>query len=336
LTNASAAFIEQETQDMALLSLQASYAQLPAGRIALLPMNTAGAAANFAAATGLNKKWEAITEQQLVDTNIFNAARYPLAFYLGNENYVKTVTTNGDGKTAITRYLAGGGTIVILASGPFPFYYGYGPVDQPGPADQLLPALGLPIQGFEQAPPGIYMQRNTNQTILQSVPVNFPFPPGDQRLRAVNGGSVDPVNRYVPLIRAQDSGGTSYGDAAAFIAFRTGPARDGKIVYVWSTLLAGPQGQSIMADLVSWILDATLRPPQPRFNSIQLPDNVHAVFNFDATSNLDYVLQYRSSLTVGAWALLNDLLSVPTNRSIWATNNIEGINTRFYRLLVGP
>ena len=93
-----------------------------------------------------------------MDSNQFNATRYPLAFYLGGENYVKTVNTTGDGKTAVTQYLAGGGTLVILASGPFPFYYGYGPADAAGPADPLLPAYGLNIVGFETPPAGIYMR----------------------------------------------------------------------------------------------------------------------------------------------------------------------------------
>lgn len=206
LSNASTAFVEAETQSLALLALQASYAQLPTGRIALLPLNVAGPAANFAAATGLDKKWDIITESQLVDTNWFNAVRYPLAFHLGNESYVKTVVTNGDGK----------------------------------------------------------------------------------------------------------------------------------VLYVWSTLLSGPQGQAIMADAVSWILDATLRPPQPQFNSIQVPDGLHAAINFDARSNVDYVIQYRNSLGGGIWSLLNDCLSAPTNRSIWFTNNIGGTGSRFYRLKVGP
>jgi hypothetical protein len=336
LSNASAIFVDQETQNLALLALQASYAQLPNGKIALLPLDTAGPAANFAAATGLNKKWDAITEQQLVDTNWFNAARYPLAFHLGNENYVKTVVTTGDGKNAITRYLAGGGVLVVLASLPFPFYYGYGPADAPGPADPLLPTFGIPIQGFEQAPPDIFMQRNTNQTILQSVPTVFPFPPGDQRLRAITGSAVSAANRYLPLIKALGTNGVNYGDAAAFIAFGTGPAKGGKVVYVWSTLLSGPQGQAIMADVVSWILDATLRPPQPQFNSIQVPDNLQAVFNFTAISNLDYIGQYRNSLGVGTWLLVRDFSSAPTNRSIWFTNNISGTDSRFYRLIVGP
>jgi hypothetical protein len=336
LSNASTAFVEEETQSQAVLALRASYAQLPAGRIALLPMNTAGPAANFAAATGLDKKWDRISEPQLVDTNGFNAARYPLAFHLGGENYVKTVATDGDGKAAITRYLAAGGTLVVLASGPFPFYYGYGPADLPGPADPLLPALGMPFQGFEQAPPGMLMQRNTNQTILQSVPALFPFPPGDPRLRAINSAAVNGANRYLALVRALDANGNNYGDAAAFLAFRTGPARNGKVVYVWSSLLAGPQGQAIMVDVVSWILDATLRPPPPRFNSIQVPDVLHAAINFDAGSNVDYVIQYRNRLAVGIWSPLNDFMSASTNRSIWFTNNIGGTDSRFYRLSAGP
>jgi len=336
LVAASATFVQQETQELAVLALQASYSQLPTGRIALLPLNTAGPGANFAAATGLRKKWDALTELQFVDPNWFNASRYPLAFYLGSENYVKTVTTNGDGKAAVTNYLAGGGTLVILATGPFPFYYGYGPADQPGPADPLLPALGITILGFEQAPAGIFMRRYSNQTIVESVPDQFAFPPGDPRLRAISGPAVSSANRYVPFIKAVDPQGNYYGDAAAFLAFGTGPAKGGKVVYVWATLLAGPQGQSIMADVVSWILDAVLRPPPPRPESLQVLDANHAAFHFTAVSNLDYIVQSRDSLSAGSWSTLQDLGSTPTNRSLWFTNIISGKASRFYRLRVGP
>jgi hypothetical protein len=299
-------------------------------------MNTAGPGANFATATGLRSKWDALTEQQLIDTNTFNPTRYPIAFYLGGENYVKTVVTSGDGKAAVTKYLAGGGTLVVLASGPFPFYYGYGPADQPGPADPLLPALGMPFQGFEQAPPGIFMQRYTNQTILQSVPVQFAFPPGDQRLRAITSSAVSSANRYVPLIEAIDPQGINYGDAAVFIAFGTGAAKGGKVLYVWDTLLSGPQGQSIMADTVSWILNATLRPPQPRFDSVMVVDTGKLAFHFSASANLDYVLQTRTNLGLGNWTLLEDFSSAATNRSVWVTNIVNGVSPRFYRLVVGP
>jgi hypothetical protein len=336
LAAASASFVQQENQDLALLALQPSYASLPDGKIALLPMNTAGAAANFAAATGLRKKWVALTETQFVDTNSFNAARYPLAFYLGNENYVKTVSTTGDGKAAITNYLAGGGTLVILASGPWPFYYGYGPNDQSGPADPLLPTFGLSFQGFEQAPPGIFMLRYTNQTILHFVSNQFPFPPGDPRLRAIAGSSVSTANRYVPFIKTVDPQGNYYGDAAFFIAFGTGSAKGGRIVYVWTTLLSGPQGQQIMADIVTWILDARLRPPRPQLHSLRVPDASHFAFSFDAASNLDYLVQYRNTLSAGGWLTLQDLSSAPTNRALSFTNATTSSASRFYRLAVAP
>ena len=109
-----------EMQRQMLLALRASYAQLPSNKIALLPLSTSGAAANFAALTGLNLKWRSLTETQMVDAAYFTASRFPLAFYLGSENYVKTVTTTGDGKTAISRYLAGGGTLVVLATAVVP------------------------------------------------------------------------------------------------------------------------------------------------------------------------------------------------------------------------
>lgn len=336
LTNASAAFVQEETQALQLLALQQAYAQLPMGRIALLPLSTAGAGANFAAATGLRNKWDVLTESQFVDTNRFNAARYPLAFSLGSENYVKTVATSGDGKAAITKYLAAGGTLVVLATGPFPFYYGYGPADQPGPADPLLPSLGMPFQGFEQAPPGIFMQRYPNQTILQSVPAQFAFPPGDQRLRAITGPAVSPLNRYVPFIKAVDAAGNYYGDAAVFMAFGTGLAKGGKVLYVWDTLLSGPQGQSIMADTVSWIVNAALRPPAPKFDSLTIVDSTRIAFHFTATANLDYILQTRGSLATGTWSTLQDFSSAPTNRFLWVTNNATATQARFYRLAAGP
>jgi len=67
LSNAAAAFLLEEQQRQMLLALQTNFSQLPAGKIAVLPLNTSGAAANFASITGLNLKWRAIAETQLVD-----------------------------------------------------------------------------------------------------------------------------------------------------------------------------------------------------------------------------------------------------------------------------
>jgi hypothetical protein len=168
------------------------------------------------------------------------------------------------------------------------------------------------------------------------VPASFPFPPGDQRLRAIDRTSVSAANRYLPLIKAAIPQGTDYGDAAAFIAFGTGPATGGKILYIWSTLLSGPQGQSILADAVNWVVNATLRPPRPSFGAILWPDKSHVAFNFNAQSNLDYLIQSRDSLSAGNWTKLLNLPSAPTNRSFWFTNSIGGTSAQCLRLTVGP
>ncbi|HWI57060.1 MAG TPA: hypothetical protein VNZ22_07525, partial [Bacillota bacterium] len=336
LSNAAAAFLAQEQQRQLLLELQAGFSQLPANKIALLPLDTSGAPATFAAITGLNRKWQALTETQLVDGVTFTAARYPLAFYLGSENYVKTVITNGDGKAAVTRYLAGGGTLVVLASGPFPFYNGYGPNDQPGPADPLLPVLGLPIyNAFEQAPANLSLVISTNQSILHSVPAVFPFPPGDPRLRPVKRSQVSSAHRYVPWLTVTNFAGQGYGDAACFIEFGSGSAKGGKVIYIWSSLLSGPQGQALMANAVGWIVDAVLRPPSARFNSISHQRSSWVTLGFDALPNLDYTLQYRSDLGTGSWLLSQDFGSAPVGRSLSVTSTISG-SSRYYRLGIRP
>lgn len=339
LSNSAAAFALEEQQRQMMLALRASFVQLPDGKIALLPLSTSGAAANFAALTGLSLKWQALTETQMVDATYFTASRFPLAFYLGSENYVKTVVTDGDGKTAVTRYLAGGGTLVVLGSGPFPFYYGYGPNDQPGPSDPLLPALGLPIyNAFEQAPANLNMVVTTNQSILHSEPRILPFPPGDPRLRSVNRSQVSTSHRYVPWLTVTNMAGTGYGDAGCFIAFGSGAAKGGKVLYLWSSLLSGPQGPALMADAVSWIIDGTLRTPAPRFNSINLLNQYSLAFSFPALPNLAYALQYTNTVSTSTniWPLLQEFGSSPVERSLSYTGAISTAQSRFFRLWVRP
>ncbi len=320
---------------MALLALQAPFAQLPPGRIALLPVATAGAAANFAAITGLRKKWTALSESQLVNPASFNASNYAVVFYLSGEHYVKTVTTPGDGKSAITRFLAGGGTLVLLATGPFPFYYGDGPGDQPGPADVLLPALGLPINlAFEQAPPNLLIQPYPNQTILHSEPATFPFPPGDPRLRAINRAQISATDRYIPLLRVTDTLGRNYGDAAGCLELHGGPAKGGRILYIWSSLLSGPQGSGIMADAVSWILNGTVRPPS--LGTVEVAAPTRAVLGFEALANLRYWIESRESLSRGAWSLAQEVPAAFTNRVLWLTNTLSTPGDQYFRLGVRP
>jgi hypothetical protein len=101
---------------------------------------------------------------------------------------------------------------------------------------------------------------NTNQGVLHSVPSIFSFPPGDPRLRSINRSQVSSAHRYVPWLTVTNFAGQGYGDAACFIEFGSGTAKGGKVIYIWSSLLSGPQGTALMADALSWILNATFQP----------------------------------------------------------------------------
>ena len=81
---------------------------------------------------------------------------------------------------------------------------------------------------------------------------------------------------------------------------------------------------------------AHTRPPRPSFGNFQWPDQTHVAFNFNAQSNLDYLVQSRTSLSAGNWAKLLDLSSAPTNRSLWFTNSISATSDKYFRLRVGP
>jgi len=335
LEAAGAEFAAAEAQRRALLELRVAFAQLPGGRIAVLPRPSGGAGAAFGAMTGLREKWLQLTEAQLIDTNVFNAARFPLALYLSGEDYVKTVKTTGDGKAAVTRYLAGGGTLVLLSSGPFPFYYGYGPDGQSGPADILLPTLGLPIENaFESPPSTLTMVPYSGQTILTSLGAPFAFPPGDSRLRSINRSRLNPSDRYVPLIRVVNAQGRSYGDAAGYIELRVGAARGGKILYLWSSLTAGPQGQAVMADTLTWVMNGTMRIPE--IKAIQAPGPGRVTLNFDLLPNLLYGVESRDRIEAGAWTPRASIAGGPTNRSVWWTNTVGILPARYYRLSARP
>lgn len=335
LVAAGAEFAAAEAQRRALIEVRARLAALPAGKIAVLPRPSGGAGAAFGAMSGLRDKWVQLTEAQLVDTNFFNPVRFPLALYLSGEDYVKTVNTTGDGKTAVARYLARRGTLVLLSSGPFPFFYGYGPGDQAGPADVLLPTLGLPIENaFESLPTALTMVPHTSQTILTSLPAPFAFPPGDPRLRSINRARLNPADRYVPLIRVVDSQGRDYGDAAGYLELKSGVAKGGRILYVWSSLTAGPQGQAVMSDTLTWILSGTLRVPE--VSAIRVPSPGRVALGFDALPNLLYGVESRDSVVQGAWSLLASIAGGPTVRSLWWTNTVGSRPARFYRLSAQP
>jgi hypothetical protein len=91
-----------------------------------------------------------------------------------------------------------------------------------------------------------------------------------------------------------------------------------------------------MADAVSWIVDGTLRPPPALINAIGWSSAGNLVLGFQAHSNLDYAIQFRSKVDTGVWSLLKDFGSSPTDRSLFYTNPISSSQSSFFRLSIKP
>src|SRR5581483_52242 len=77
----------------------------------------------------------------------FNATRYPLAFYLGSENYVKTVVTSGDGKAAITKY-SGGRHACRFGYGTFSFLLWVRSIRSTRPGRPVIAGPGNALPGI--------------------------------------------------------------------------------------------------------------------------------------------------------------------------------------------
>jgi hypothetical protein len=83
----------------------------------------------------------------------------------------------------------------------------------------------------------------------------------DERWRPV-ADAVGEGNSYVPILTLKDGAGKYYGEGAALIEYKRGPLAPGRLVYVWSTLLAMPEYQNkIVGDVFRWALGNVLPPP---------------------------------------------------------------------------
>jgi hypothetical protein len=256
---AAAALDEQaELRDRArIAALRTIFARLPAGKIALLPLPAAGPGANFAARTGLRQKWVPLRPRDFISPESFNAARFPVAFFIGGEHYLRTVQQEGDGDAALKRYLKEGGTLVLLSSEPYPLYYGVREGAESNRPTPLLPELGLPLT-IEDAPEGARIEVAAGGTILHSLPATSAFPPGDPRIRAGRQSQCDQADRYQPWLSVVDGQGQNHGDVAFYVELGAGAGQGGKVLYLWSTLLASPQGDAIMSEAVRWVLQQAL------------------------------------------------------------------------------
>jgi hypothetical protein len=241
-----------------IASFRKDMSRVAAGRIAILPSGElAGPVVKFMHAVGLMKKCRRLTQEELLDANLFNARNFPLVLNVDGENYAGTIHRDGDGAAAILNYLRSGGFLAMLTSQPLPFCYdGLGASHTPR---SLTHQMGLPIAClFEKPPAGaaLRMAFIPGQDWLRDYPQSRPFySEGDLRLRAVLPGTISPDVAYTPIVTVVGDDGRSYGDVAALARYRRGPFRGAGLLYVWSRLLADPElGPRVIEDVIRKIV----------------------------------------------------------------------------------
>jgi hypothetical protein len=244
-------------QDAVILSLREAAAAVPSGKIAILPPAPGGEAFAFAHRTGLLKRSVTLSPNQLVDPAFFNAHRFPVALYLAGEDYVHTVRTPGDGAAALERYVQAGGTLILLASRPFPLFYATGPGSPR--AEGLTGKLGLPlVMSIENLPvEKLTVRLASHQTLLKLQSTEFPYRPVDPRLRSIERRQIPPGAKYTPLATVIGQSGKDYGDAAGLVELPGG----GRILYIASILQQDPEhGFAFLDGAFRYLLEAAKRP----------------------------------------------------------------------------
>lgn len=201
-----------------------------------------------------------LTPQQMVDPAVFNVEPFPVALYVAGEPYWQTVREAGDGDAALLRYLGAGGRLLVLPSGPLPFFYNQ---DQAhvGSAGKL----GLQMGGggaFSVAPEGrqLMFRRHAGDAVFTTLPREFPFPgphEADQRWRPITN-AVGEGARYEPFITLHDETGRAYGEGAAGVELASGA----RVLYVWTSLMAHDDTRrKILVAALRYALDGLAPPP---------------------------------------------------------------------------
>ncbi|MGD1085608.1 MAG: glycoside hydrolase family 99-like domain-containing protein, partial [Verrucomicrobiota bacterium] len=167
----------------------------------------------------------------VADPAIFNPRNFPFVLQTGGESYSSAGKVAGDVVPALQQYLAQGGFLISLPSGPFPFYYDT-------VSDKAAPVadrVGLPVrQGWELPPDGAPLGFQFDTNALLGFPAKAPFPSnGDLRWRPAVQDAANPGDVYVALARLTDANGRSYGDGMAYVEHRAPPLQGGRTLYVW-------------------------------------------------------------------------------------------------------
>ncbi len=199
----------------------------------------------------------AVVEWTEVAAGALAPKRFKYVLYAGGEDYHRTAHAEGDVDAALRAYLAGGGTLVVLAHEPMPFYY-----DQDHKAVNRAAELGLPLQmgqgAWETPPAGVDLRFVPVNRALPHLLKYFAFPrEGERRWRPLRADRLPAGARYTSLIRVEDAAGKQYGDAAAYIEYGEGPLAPGRVLYASCLLMDQPKTDEMLFDLFELLADKT-------------------------------------------------------------------------------
>jgi hypothetical protein len=181
----------------------------------------------------------------LLDSDEFNADRFPLIIYAGGEDYRSSIRSDGDVIRSLQRYLRDGGMLMAVPQLPYPFFY-----DETGRAKNAAGRVGLPISGsnppragarpepfvtaWESPPADVQLAFHVDTRHLSGLDETVPSPAtGDLRWRPATPSVVGANDRYLPLASLRDQQGRSYGDGIAFVQHASGDLAGGRTLYVW-------------------------------------------------------------------------------------------------------
>ena len=239
--------------EIAMDALREAVVELPEGSLAVLPPAQGGEVWAMAQRIGLAKRAAVLSGNQVVSPGVLSARRFPVVLCVAAEDYLHTVRQRGDAAAAVQRYVREGGTLVILPTQPWPFYYANDPGGRH--AEPLTEKLGLPLfMAIEAAPSErLAVRVSPAQSLVKPRRAEFAFPEADPRLRSIERSRLPAGAKYTPIATVIGQSGKSYGDAAGLVELPGG----GRVLYIACNLTRDPeQGQAFCEGALRFLIAA--------------------------------------------------------------------------------
>jgi len=212
-----------------------------------------------------------LSPEEIIDPQRFNARRYPIVVYSSGETFLHTVAQSGDAATAVKRYLAEGGCLVVAAYG-YPLFYAtryhegrYERIEGIGPGETCA-ALEIPI-AYHTIPPLEEMpsfKLAPDQQAFTHLPARFRYDRSAGTLyRPLARQGLPAADVLRPLIVLEDGQGKEHGLVAAVVEHNCETYKGGRTIFLWGNILGMEIGSTIALDLMRYaICTAELEPGQ--------------------------------------------------------------------------